>query len=186
MNAAEATVSTMDLPQIQPSGKLDAAKSIVRKNMYWAMGIGVIPIPIVDIIGVTGFQLKAIKELSDLYEIRFNRHLVKNILASLLGGLSTPVLAGGLFWSVTKIIPGIGTAAGVVSMPIMAGAITYALGKVFIQHFEAGGTFLNFHPEDVREYFNSQIKEGIEVAKQAEEETKKESESATKKTTPKS
>ncbi|MBD3267159.1 DUF697 domain-containing protein [bacterium] len=182
MNAAETTMEAMDLPQIEPTGKLDEAHSIVRKNMYWAMGIGVIPIPIVDIFGVAGFQIKAIKELSDLYEIRFNRHLVKNILASLLGGLSTPFLAGGLFWSVTKIIPGLGSAAGVISTPIMAGAVTYALGKVFIQHFESGGTFLNFDPEAVRDYFNTQIKEGVEVAKEA----KKDNETTSKKTSAKS
>ena len=41
---------------------------------------------------------------------------------------------------------------------------TWALGKVFIQHFESGGTFLDFDPEEVKEYFKAQFEEGREVA----------------------
>ena len=49
-------------------------------------------------------------------------------------------------------------------MPVLAGAATYAVGKVFIQHFESGGTFLNFNPESVRGYYEAMFKEGQSVA----------------------
>jgi hypothetical protein len=32
--------------------------------------------------------------------------------------------------------------------------------KVFIQHFESGGTFLDLDPDKVREYFKAQFEEG--------------------------
>ena len=37
--------------------------------------------------------------------------------------------------------------------PIVAGAATYALGNVFVKHFESGGTLLDFKPEPVRDFF---------------------------------
>ena len=49
-------------------------------------------------------------------------------------------------------------------MPALAGASTYAVGKVFVQHFESGGTFLNFDPEDVRDYYAEQFEKGKAAA----------------------
>ena len=46
------------------------------------------------------------------------------------------------------------------AMPTLNAAISYAVGKVFIQHFESGGTFLDFDPKKVRAYFEDQFREG--------------------------
>jgi len=35
---------------------------------------------------------------------------------------------------------------------------------VFVQHFESGGTLLDFDPKKMREYFASKLAEGKEVA----------------------
>jgi len=45
-------------------------------------------------------------------------------------------------------------------LPAVAGASTYAVGQVFIQHFESGGTFLDFDPEKVKGYFAEQFEKG--------------------------
>ena len=45
-------------------------------------------------------------------------------------------------------------------MPAAAGASTYAVGQVFIQHFESGGTFLDFDPDKVKAYFAEQVEKG--------------------------
>ena len=55
-------------------------------------------------------------------------------------------------------------------MTILAGATTYAVGKVFIQHFESGGTFLNFNPDSVKEYYETMFKEGQSVAENMKKE----------------
>jgi hypothetical protein len=36
------------------------------------------------------------------------------------------------------------------------------MGKVFIQHFESGGTFLTFDPQQVRDYYAQQFEKGKE------------------------
>jgi len=38
------------------------------------------------------------------------------------------------------------------------------VGKVFVQHFESGGTFLSFDPEKVRSHFEEELKMGKAVA----------------------
>jgi hypothetical protein len=43
------------------------------------------------------------------------------------------------------------------------------LGKVFIQHFESGGTFLTFDPMTVRAHFARLQEEGRKVAAEAVE-----------------
>jgi hypothetical protein len=73
-------------------------------------------------------------------------------------------LSPGLAASLGKFIPGVGQTLATGSAVLLNGAATYAVGKVFIQHFAAGGTFLTFDPEAVRDYFATQLKEGGEVA----------------------
>jgi hypothetical protein len=74
--------------------------------------------------------------------------------------------------SAAKSVPGVGTAAGVMSMSVLGGAATYAIGKVFVQHFESGGTFLDFDPEAVREHFAAEFNKGKDVAASLNTNTK--------------
>ena len=46
----------------------------------------------------------------------------------------------------------------------VGGATTYAVGKVFIEHFESGGTFLDFDPEKMRDHFQELYEEGKQLA----------------------
>ena len=139
---------------------------IVRNHMLIAMGVGLVPFPIVDMVGITGVQLNMLRKLSNIYEVPFTEHKVKNILASLIGGGSAIPLSSSLL-SLTKIIPGIGQAIGAVTMPVTAGATTYAVGMVFHQHFASGGTFLTFDPDKVRDYYAKMIAKGKDVASAA-------------------
>lgn len=141
----------------------DTAGKTVRNHMLAAMGIGLIPVPMLDIVGVTGVQLNMLRKLAKIYEVPFSEHKVKNILTSLIGGGASIPLAG-VFASLVKFIPIVGTTIGSVSMPIASGAITYAVGKVFLQHFASGGTFLSFDPDKVRDYYAEMLKEGKTVA----------------------
>lgn len=143
--------------------RLDEARTLVRRNVYWAMGAGVVPLPIVDMVGITAVQVKMLKQLGDLYEISFAEHKVKNIVTSLIAGLGATTLGRGLFLSLLKLIPVVGQTVSMAAMPITAGAITHAVGHVFIQHFEAGGTFLDFDPGAVRDHFRREFEAGKET-----------------------
>jgi uncharacterized protein (DUF697 family) len=84
------------------------------------------------------------------------------VAGSLIGSIVPGAL--GAAGSLLKAVPVVGQLAGAPAMVLFCGASTWALGKVFIQHFESGGTFLNFDPASVQEYYRAQFEEGKKVA----------------------
>lgn len=139
------------------------ASKILRKYMLWSMGSGLIPFPLVDTAVLSGIQLKLLLKLSKFYEVPFSKNVGKSVIATLLGFTSANSLRGSILTRYIKTIPGLGF-WGMVSMPIYSGAVTYAIGKVFIQHFESGGTLLTFKPHKVKKYFAKLYKEGQQAA----------------------
>ncbi len=148
---SEASLSTAEIAQHYAQ-----AEEIIYHNVLWAMGAGVIPIPIFDVLAVGAVQLKMLRQLSLLYGVKFSKGLAKKLIAALTAGLGG--LGGGLFiGSLAKSIPGLGTTLSVACAPVLVGAITYALGRIFLMHFESGGTFLDFNPEAFREHFRREF-----------------------------
>jgi uncharacterized protein (DUF697 family) len=58
-------------------------------------------------------------------------------------------MSGGLFGSALKLIPFSGSIVGSVGLAAFGSAATYAIGKVFVAHFERGGTLKSFSAEEV-------------------------------------
>jgi uncharacterized protein (DUF697 family) len=140
------------------------ALQTVKRYLLWSGGAALIPIPFVDIAGVIAAQLKMVTELSKIYGIPFERSSAQAVIGSLLGYILPEALSEGLFGSLLKTIPGIGAFVGIPSFALFVGGYTYALGRVFILHFESGGKLLDFDPTGVREYFRSQFEEGQKIA----------------------
>lgn len=136
---------------------------LIKNHTYAAMGIGLIPLPVVDFLALTGLQIRLLYKLSRIYDVSFSKDRAKSIISSLVGSF-VPIAAAGPIASMVKIIPIIGQTTGALTMLATSGACTYALGRVFVQHFESGGTFLDFEPEKVKAYFAEQFKEGQKFA----------------------
>lgn len=136
---------------------------VIRNHVAVSMAVGLIPIPMADLVGITAVQLNMLRKLAKIYEVPFTQHKVKSILTALIGGGGSLPVAEG-FASLIKFVPVVGATVGAVSMPITAGAVTYAVGRVFLQHFASGGTFLTFDPEKVRDYYAEMFKEGKTAA----------------------
>jgi uncharacterized protein (DUF697 family) len=98
----------------------------------------------------------------------------------LLTGFGAPALGAAIGSSVVKFIPVAGNFMGLVAIPGVAAAFTYAVGKVFVQHFASGGTFLDFDPKKVREYFARQFEEGKLVAAKIKPDASQKAEPPTK------
>src|ERR1700742_1641579 len=113
--------------QVLPTKEMQADK-IVRENMLWATGGGLIPVPMIDMIAITAVELKMLKELSELYELPFREDQVKSILTSLVAGVGAPAL-GAIAASLLKAIPVLGTVSASIAVPGAAAAFTYAVGK---------------------------------------------------------
>jgi len=143
--------------------------SIIQNHMIWSMGAGLIPIPIADFFAVSAIQLDMIRQLAKIYDIDFSEQAGKaSITALTSSGLAR------LGARAVKFIPGVGTILGGITMSVLSGASSYALGQVFSKHFESGGTFLDFEPSRVKKFYNEQFEKGKIIAKDIDEEKVKE------------
>jgi uncharacterized protein (DUF697 family) len=125
---------------------------IVNQYALGAMAAGLVPMPYLDLGAVAAVQLKMLHRLSKQYDVPFSENSGKSIIATLLGTATYESLGRGLLARTIKMIPILGY-IGMLSMPIFASTTTYAMGKLFIQHFESGGTMLNFDPHKAKESF---------------------------------
>ncbi len=135
------------------------AQAIVRKYMYFCAGAGLVPVPFLDIGSVSVLQMDMLRHICQTYNIPFDDSLVKRALLALVGS-SVPRIAASLI----KAIPGIGTWIGDLSMAVLAATSTYAIGQVFIQHFEAGGNMHNFKVSDFKKVYDELLVKGKEMA----------------------
>lgn len=123
----------------------DAAQKIINQRTLYAAGLGFLPFPLLDAIGVTSTQIWMIRDIAKVYDIPFKRHQIKSFIGSIIGNLGA--------MGILKIVPGLGTLLGGSAVSVSAASTTYALGRVFMQHFDQGGTLLDFNPTKSRAYF---------------------------------
>lgn len=145
------------------SDKRLGAESAVRGYVIASMGIGLVPVPVFDLAALIGLQLKMVHNLCETYEVKFSHNLGKSTVISLIGGVM-PVAVTASFASVLKIIPGFGSLAASASVAVLGGALTYAVGRIFIEHFESGGTLLDFDPAAYHDRFRKAFVRGRQVA----------------------
>jgi uncharacterized protein (DUF697 family) len=147
--------------------KLEKANEIVRNSVGYAMSAGLVPVPILDIAGVSMVQLNMLRQLAGLYQINFMESLGKTCISAVVGG-SLARVGSSLF----KFIPGIGTILGEISMAAFAGASTYAMGQVFIRHFKNGGTFEDFNTDLSKKIYEDELKKGKNMVAEVKDEQK--------------
>ncbi|MCO6487093.1 MAG: OmpA family protein [Phaeodactylibacter sp.] len=128
------------------------ANRIVRFRTVLAAGVGFIPFPAVDAAGILAIQLWMLRDLAGLYDVPFKKQLAQSIIGSLVGNIGTV--------GAVKLIPGLGSLLGGGAVAVSGGAATYALGKIFTQHFSQGGTLLTFDPVKSQQYFQQLYEEG--------------------------
>jgi uncharacterized protein (DUF697 family) len=157
---APGTVTVVSVSAGPLVGKHVAASRIVTNYVGWAAGVGWLPFPFIGAAAVVAVQLKMLSELAALYGVPFSRERGRALIAAIGGGagaveISKPVLAPLLAAVVPLGWPVVSAAASTA-----ASASTYAIGRVFVHHFELGGTLLSFRPEETRAYFAAERARG--------------------------
>lgn len=136
------------------------ADTIIRNHVVWAMGAGFIPVLIADIFAVSALQLDMIRQLCKAYDVDFQQTQGKAIVTSLTSSTLARVSAGSL----VKLVPGLGSILGGLTISVFAGASTFALGEVFKKHFDSGGTILDFDPARLKKLYQEKFEKGKKVA----------------------
>jgi len=128
------------------------ANKITKRKTVYAAGAGLIPFPVLDAAALVAIQMTMIRSIGNLYGIPFKEDLVKPLIGSLAGSFGSV--------GMVKAIPGLGTVLGSTASVLSGAAVTYALGRVFTNHFDQGGTLLGFDPVSSRAYFLKEFEAG--------------------------
>ena len=169
--AAQAETETVTCERPCPTEEV--VDAIIRKRVYGAIGVGFIPVPLVDFLGLTALQIEMIHTLAKAHGVEFKKERVKSIISSLCGGLLTTASVP-LAASLLKSIPVIGITAGAATISIMGGSTTYALGWVFDRHFRKGGCLIDFDADEAKAYFKEKVEEGKNLVGKLKKKVKKE------------
>jgi uncharacterized protein (DUF697 family) len=150
------TSSAAQTPDAINDREKDAGLLVDQYSRY-AAAAGLVPVPIVDMVAITGVQVSMLRALAGLYGVPFSQERGRAVVASLLGGLM-PTLAGHqILATVAQRLTVVGTLFGMVSLSGFAVAATYAVGRVFTAHFESGGTLLDIDVDTARQRVSAQV-----------------------------
>ncbi len=152
------------------------ADNLIKDYVIASVAASIVPVAFFDIAAVVAIQLRMIQKLSQLYGKPFSERLGRKVIYALAGG----VLGFGAGYvvaaSATKMIPGIGWMVGMVSLPVVAGASTFAVGRSIVSHYENGGTLMDFNAGKMREFYKEQFEKGKELARKVKNKAKSEAE----------
>ena len=133
----------------------EVATKLVDRFAIWSGVAGLVPIPVVDLLAVGGLQVQMLRRLSQIYDVEFSENRGKAVIAALAGTM-IPATSGMGAASALKAVPILGMLASGFVMPALSAGASFAIGKAFIQHFESGGTLLDFNPPDYRDFVKAQ------------------------------
>lgn len=151
-----------------------ATDNIIKDHMMASIAASIVPVAFFDIAAVVVIQLRMIKKLSHHYDKPFSESQGRKVIIALAGGVLGYGAGYVVAASATKLIPGIGWMIGMVSLPVVAGASTYAVGQSIIEHYEEGGTLLDFSAKKRRAFYDEQFENGKKFARRMREKAKAE------------
>lgn len=133
------------------------AMQIVNKYALYTGGVGLVPVPLFNIAAIAAIQVKMLSKLAHNYDVPLSEDKGKTAVTALLGSVVPTALGSGIVGTVMLQVPIVGSVLAAFTVSAFAAAATFAVGKVFIQHFESGGTFLDFDPSTVRAHFREEL-----------------------------
>jgi uncharacterized protein (DUF697 family) len=161
------------IEQVVIHTKEEQSQMIVHKYMGWGASAGLLPIPIWDIVAVAGVHVLMLKDIYKLYDVEFSEKKARSVVVLLLGSLSPALLVGVTASTILKVIPGMGSLVGAITLPVLATAATYGVGKIMTNHLESGGTLDDFDIKDVKGKFNEFVQKGKEMTMKKKEKEEK-------------
>ncbi len=152
------------LPMNEFEKRSQRADNIVAEGVLWSVWTGAIPINVLDFLFNAAVQLRMIKQLCLEYNVRFSEVAVRSYLTLLISNIAASFFSHAATKSI-RLIPGMGWIYAAVGISLIAGATTYAIGKVFQKHFESGGCLEDFENDLAQRNMDRYFMEGMEFAK---------------------
>lgn len=142
-------------------GASEASHQILRTYTAYTSGAGAIPFPGADMATVGVLQYRMISKIAHEYGVEVEKERLKGIIGSLLATIFSASIAYGPVSQFLALTSGLGWIMKSAVSVSISGATTYALGNVFIRHFESGGTLLDFDVKEQSETYKKLVDEAL-------------------------
>jgi uncharacterized protein (DUF697 family) len=111
------------------------AERIVESHGTFAALSGLTPLPAVNIAGVAVVVIRMLRQLSELYQVQFERERTRPLIIAILGG-AAPTGVGLATVSTIGLVAPVPAFLGLAISALTAAAVTRAIGQVFVESFE--------------------------------------------------
>jgi uncharacterized protein (DUF697 family) len=139
-----------------------AHQHIVGYSMT-AAGLGALPV--VDLVAVSGVQVKLLHGLAALYGQQWEKNTITEFIGLMGTGIATSYLTRVVGRTIAKVLPFWGQTVGAVWSASSSGATTYALGKAAVYFFARRKDGLNVDPEIIRRIYSEALARGATILK---------------------
>lgn len=157
----EAAKPAADEPVVLTStSTVDKAVKIVELYSKIAAVAGLLPGNILNFAAILAVMVTMVWRIATTFGQREGHNRIKGSVMALMGAVIPTGIGHGIAAVVTAI-PAIiaGSVLYFLVTPVLAYALTKAVGNTFVMHFESGGTLLNFDPKGFQEYFLKEFQE---------------------------
>ena len=125
------------------------ANAIVERYANFSALGGVIPVPLINVAGVTVIILRMVKKLCQLYGVPYEQGRARALVVGVAGG-AVPTTASAVTTStLVYFIPGVNL-LGLAVSSVTASVCARAIGRRFVEHFETGASLMDFPVIDRR------------------------------------
>jgi uncharacterized protein (DUF697 family) len=133
---------------------VDQSMAIVNLYSKIAAAVGLLPTGVLNFAGILAVQVTMVWKIANAFGHRESTDRVRGSVLSLIGSVVPTGIGHGMGVAIAAI-PAIvaGTVVYFLLTPVLAYAMTRAVGNAYIMHFESGGTLLTFDPKAFRDYF---------------------------------
>ncbi len=146
--------------------KRDLAEKIIWAASVSAATVALVPIPFADCIPLAALQVGLIIKIADIYGQFMTKETAFNLLSPVAASFAGRITLASLL----DFFPGIGTIAGALIGAGIAGPMTFAIGKTYLEFFARD----NFKPtkEEICEQLKSNYREARKQRHKMEEEAR--------------
>ncbi len=149
-----------DAVVLTSTATVDKAVDIIKLYSKIAAVVGLLPGNILNFAAILAVNVTMVWRIAATFGHRDGKDRIKGSIMALIGAVIPTGVGHGIAAAVIAIPAVIaGSVLYFLVTPVLAYALTKAVGNTFVMHFESGGTLLNFNPKAFQEYFLKEFQE---------------------------
>ena len=143
-------------PDERPSSdnRRAGAMALVHRYVIVSAGAALIPVPVVDTVALAAVHVELIRQITHYYGKDFSEHAARNLLIAIGTSLIPGSLGSVVSRRVIRALPLVAHGFAIAAMSAFSALVSYALGTLFVEHYESGGTLQTFDVERLHRVFS--------------------------------